>query len=191
VTAVVIGSAGAGLVGAGDDPERVFMLAVADRFPPWLAGFCLAAILAAVMSTADSQLLVTAAALAEDLLPRAGQGSAARRLRNGRIAVAVVAVAACALALDPESGVFALVARAWAGFGATLGPVLLIALYARRASGRGAVAGLLGGAVVVSAWPLLPGDGFGVYELLPGFVAALALNLGVNRLQARAEDGPA
>ncbi|MGE0485353.1 MAG: sodium/proline symporter [Gammaproteobacteria bacterium] len=186
VAAIVIGSAGAGLVGPGGDPERVFMLAVSDRLAPWLAGFCLAAILAAIMSTADSQLLVTAAALAEDLLPRSAHGSPARSLRNGRLAVVAVAVVACALALDPASGVFTLVARAWAGFGATLGPVLLVALHAPDASGRGAVAGLLGGALVVCLWPFLPGGGFGVYELLPGFTAALVVNLAVNRHQRMA-----
>ncbi len=186
-TAVLIGISGAGLAGVSADPERVFIIAVEAEFAPWLAGGCLAAILAAIMSTADSQLLVTAAALAEDLLPLArgaGRGEAAR-LAAGRIAVCAVAVAACAIALDPEAGVFELVARAWAGFGATLGPALLVALHQRTASGAGALGGMLAGAATVFAWPALPAGGFGIYELLPAFIVALAANLVVNRRRAR------
>ncbi|MEQ8661760.1 MAG: sodium/proline symporter [Gammaproteobacteria bacterium] len=187
VTAVAVGIGGAGLVGVADDPERVFILAVEATLAPWLAGACLAAILAAIMSTADSQLLVTAAALAEDLLPLARAPSdAAARLRSGRIAVAVVAALATLVALDPQAGVFELVARAWAGFGATLGPALLVALYRNDASGAGALGGMLSGAVVVLAWPWLPGDGYGIYELLPGFSVAGLVNLAINRHLSRA-----
>ncbi|MEQ8496276.1 MAG: sodium/proline symporter, partial [Gammaproteobacteria bacterium] len=153
VTAVAIGIAGAGLAGVAADPERVFILAVEAELAPWLAGGCLAAILAAIMSTADSQLLVTAAALAEDLLPLArSPRDAAARLRAGRLAVAVVAACAVLVALDPRAGVFDLVARAWAGFGATLGPALLVALYRDDASGAGALAGMTAGALVVLGW---------------------------------------
>ena len=185
-SAVLIGSAGAGLV-AGGDPEHVFMEAIVTLYPAWLAGFLLAAILAAIMSTADSQLLVTAAALAEDLLPawRGVPGTPAARLRAGRRAVLAVAVGATLLALTPTAGVFQLVARAWAGFGATLGPLLLAALYVPRLRGEAALAGLLVGAVVVGAWPLLPGRGYGLYELLPGFVAAALTLLAGSHWQAR------
>lgn len=183
-TAVVIGIAGAPLV-AGGDAERVFILAVDALFSPWLAGFLLAAILAAIMSTADSQLLVTAAALAEDLLPLLRRRSAdeRERLRDGRGAVLVVGLLAALLALDPQAGVFELVARAWAGFGATLGPALLVALYRPRASGTAAVAGMVTGAAVVLIWPSLPAAGFGLYELAPAFCAALIVNLGMDRFR--------
>ena len=187
VAAVAIGVGGAGLAGVTADPERVFIIAVEAEFVPWLAGGCLAAILAAIMSTADSQLLVTAAALAEDLLPLAGDATRdeSARLAAGRIAVCAVAVAACAIALDPDAGVFDLVARAWAGFGATLGPALLVALHQRTATGAGALGGMLAGAAVVLAWPALPGGGFGIYEILPAFIVALTTNLAVNRWFAR------
>ncbi len=183
LTAVVIGSAGSALVAAGDDPERVFIIAAQTYLTPWLSGICLAAILAAIMSTADSQLLVTAGALAEDLLPLAGLRARATRarLRSGRVAVVVVCALATILALDPEAGVFGLVSRAWAGFGATLGPALLIALYRADASSAGAVVGMLTGGLLIVLWPCLPDSGFGVYELLPGFLVAGGANLLVNR----------
>jgi len=182
-TAVAIGVGGAGLAGVTADPERVFIIAVEAELAPWLAGGCLAAILAAVMSTADSQLLVTAAALAEDLLPLAGGAARdeAARLAAGRIAVCVAALIACAIALDPDAGVFDLVARAWAGFGATLGPTLLVALHQRRPSGIGALGGMLAGGLTVLAWPALPQSGYGIYELLPAFAVALGTNLALNR----------
>jgi sodium/proline symporter len=189
-TAVVIGIAGAPLV-AGGDAERVFILAVDALFSPWLAGFLLAAILAAIMSTADSQLLVTAAALAEDLIPmlRQGRPGERERLRDGRRAVLVVGLGAALLALDPQAGVFELVARAWAGFGATIGPALLIALYRPRASGTAALAGMVTGAAVVLIWPSLPAAGFGLYELAPAFCAALIVNLGVDACRPASQVG--
>lgn len=180
--AIAVGIGGGALVGDGD-PERVFILAVDRLFHPLVAGACLAAILAAIMSTADSQLLVTSAALAEDLLPMfAPRGNGGARLRNGRVAVVLVCALAAWLALDPAAGVLALVAHAWAGFGATIGPLLLVLLYDPRASGAGALSGLLAGAATVTLWPQLPQAGYGVYELLPAFVLALAANLVVNRL---------
>jgi sodium/proline symporter len=187
VCAVVIGATGATLLNAGDDPERVFMIATAHHLPPWLSGLCLAAILAAIMSTADSQLLVTSAALAEDLLPRLrpAQDTPAQRLLRGRIAVVLVCALATLLALDPQAQVLDLVARAWAGFGATLGPALLISLHSRRASATGAVAGMLCGATMIALWPLLPGQGFGIYELLPAFMVALSINAITNRYVER------
>jgi len=186
-SAVAIGIGGAGLAGVTTDPERVFIIAVEAEFAPWLAGGCLAAILAAIMSTADSQLLIAAAALAEDLLPLAGSRARdeAARLAAGRIAVCTVAVLACFIALDPQAGVFDLVARAWAGFGATIGPALLIALHQRTSTGAGALGGMLAGTVTVLAWPALPQGGFGIYELLPAFVVALATNLALNRWRTR------
>ena len=183
VSAIAIGFGGGFLIGSGDDPERVFMIASKTYLAPWLAGICLAAILAAIMSTADSQLLVTSSALAEDLLPllRRSPASSQARLSAGRIAVVIVCTGATVLALDPQAQVLALVARAWAGFGATLGPALIIALYCRDASGAGAVSGMLAGGLMIGLWPLLPATGFGVYELLPAFVVAVLVNLIVNR----------
>lgn len=181
-SAIVIGAMGASLLAPQADAESVFIVATQALLPGWFAGFCLAAILAAIMSTADSQLLVAAAVWAEDLLPGLRQQGAddAARLRVGRYAVAVITLLAVCFALTPDAGVFTLVSRAWAGLGATLGPMLLIALYAPRATAEGALAGFISGALVVVVWPYLPQAGFAVYELLPAFVSACMVNLGVN-----------
>lgn len=176
--AVAVGAWGTGLLPAGADPERVFIIAVQTLLPTWLAGFTLAAILAAIMSTADSQLLVASSAIAEDLWPRArGEVDHPARLRRGRAAVLGVCALATVIALDPGAQVLGLVAWAWAGFGATFGPALVIALYVPGASASAAVAGMVTGAATVVCWHGLEGGWFDAYELLPGFAAATLVNL--------------
>src|SRR5690606_12308252 len=161
----------------GADSEKVFMAMAAVLLHPVLAGICLAGILAAVMSTADSQLLVASSAVSEDLYrdllrPDARQGEL---LWIGRGAVIVIAIAAFLLALDPDSKVLDLVAYAWAGFGASFGPTILASLYWRRMSLAGAYAGTLVGGITVVTWKSLSGGIFELYEIVPGvFLSALA-----------------
>ncbi len=157
-----------------DDPEAIFMLMVNTLFHPVIAGILLAAILAAIMSTADSQLLVCSTAVAEDfyrnmLRPNASQGE---MLMVGRIAVVGIAVLATLLALNPESSVLDMVSYAWAGFGAAFGPALLFSLYWKRMNGLGALAGIVTGGVTVVVWRSMSGGFFDIYEIIPGFVAA-------------------
>lgn len=159
-----------------DDPEAIFMLMVNTLFHPVIAGILLAAILAAIMSTADSQLLVCSTAVAEDfyrnmLRPNATQGEI---LRVGRIAVVGIAVLATVLALNPDSSVLDMVSYAWAGFGAAFGPALLFSLYWKRMNGLGALAGIVVGGVTVVVWRSASGGIFEVYEMIPGFIAAAA-----------------
>lgn len=166
----------------GADSERIFMLLAQALFHPLVAGALLAAILAAVMSTADSQLLVASSALSEDfyralLRPRATQHEL---VAVGRGAVLVTALLAYALALDPEALVLELVAYAWAGFGAAFGPVLLLALHWPRMSAHGALAGMLVGATTVIVWKQLDGGLFDLYELVPGFAAALVAGIAIS-----------
>jgi sodium/proline symporter len=145
-------------------------------FHPVIAGICLAAILAAIMSTADSQLLVASSAFTEDLyraLLRRGAGDRELVL-TGRVAVLCVAGTAFVLALDPESKVLDLVAYAWAGFGAAFGPALLLALHWRRMTRAGALAGILVGGVTVVVWKQLSGGWFDLYEIVPGFLLSAA-----------------
>ena len=97
--------------------------------------------------------------------------------------------AATSVSLQPEAKVFDLVARAWAGFGSTLAPVLLIALYQKNASGLGALFGLITGAAIVLIWPFLPHSGFGIYEILPGFLSSILVNYVANNFIA-AEESP-
>jgi len=141
---------------------------------PVSAGICLAAVLAAIMSTADSQLLVASSTLSEDLYkrfwrPRAGSSEL---LAVGRITVAAIAALAFSLALDRDSKVLELVAYAWAGFGAAFGPVILFSLYWPRMSRVAAGAGMLTGAITVVVWKQLSGGWFDLYEMVPGVVLA-------------------
>jgi len=193
VGAMLVGLSGIGYVQpalTGADTEKVFMVLVGAMFHPVVAGILLAAILAAIMSTADSQLLVSSSALAEDFykaLLRPGAG-ATELVWIGRAAVLALAIAAYLLALDPNSKVLDLVAYAWAGFGAAFGPTLLLALYWRRMNAVGALAGIVAGGVTVVVWkqlgPLLAHfdvavpaglvDVLKLYEIVPGFIVSLA-----------------
>ncbi|HXG99340.1 MAG TPA: sodium/proline symporter PutP [Sphingomicrobium sp.] len=159
--------------GAPADPETVFILLSQILFHPLVAGFTLAAILAAIMSTISSQLLVTSSSLAEDIYKTYLRRDASERelVTISRIAVGVVAVVAGLLALDPESSILALVGNAWAGFGAAFGPVILFALLWKRTTRLGALAGMIVGAAVVIAW-ILAGLSDTMYEIVPGFIAA-------------------
>ena len=177
--AVLVGLAGIGYLDpplAGADTEKVFLRLVQAVFHPFVAGVLLAAVLAAIMSTADSQLLVAASALTEDLYrglmrPRAGEREL---VWMGRATVAGVAGVATAFALDPDSRVLDMVAYAWAGFGATFGPVLLLAVWWPRLTRAGALAGMVAGGLTVIVWKHLAGGWFDLYELAPGFAAGLA-----------------
>lgn len=162
----------------GADSEKAFMALATMLLHPVVAGICLAGILAAVMSTADSQLLVASSAVSEDLYrdllrPSAGPSEL---LWIGRGAVILIAIGAFLLALDPDSKVLDLVAYAWAGFGASFGPTILASLYWRRMSLAGAYAGILVGGLTVITWRTASGGIFDLYELVPGFLlSALAV----------------
>ena len=179
LAALVVGWTGIGLLETpltGADSEKIFMELVSVLFHPLVAGLCLAAILAAIMSTVDSQLLVASSALTEDLyrmLPAARHTNQRSLLWIGRLAVLVIALLAMWLALDPDRKVLDLVAYAWAGFGAAFGPALLLALYWRRMNRYAAAAGIITGGVGVITWKQLQGGWFDLYELVPAFFLSL------------------
>lgn len=152
--------------------ETVFMVLVNQLANPFVGGILLAAILAAVMSTADSQLLVTSSAITEDLYKVIYKKKASEKklVWIGRFAVIGVAVIAFFIALDPDSSVLELVAYAWAGFGATFGPVIILSLFWRRMTANGAIAGIFTGGMVVLVWKNLSGGIFNLYEIVPGFI---------------------
>ena len=167
-----------------ENPETVFIQFCQIMFNPWIAGFLLAAILAAVMSTISSQLIVCSSALTEDLYrpflrPRASQREL---VLVGRLSVLGLAVVATLLASDPKSTVLGLVAYAWAGFGAAFGPVIVLSLFWRRMNHYGAAAGMVAGAVTVVVWKQLEGGIFEIYEILPGFVVCSLLVIAVSLL---------
>ncbi|TVQ33791.1 MAG: sodium/proline symporter PutP [Wenzhouxiangella sp.] len=181
VAAVMVGMAGIGSLDetlTGGDTETVFIRLVELLFHPVIAGICLAAILAAIMSTADSQLLVASSVVSEDfykgwLKPGAGQ---TELVWVGRAAVIAIALIAFSLAMDPDSLVLELVAHAWAGLGAAFGPVIVLSLYWSGMSRAGAAAGMIAGGLTVMIWNRLDGGLFDVYEILPGAIlAALAV----------------
>lgn len=158
------------------NPETAFIRMVQEVFNPWIAGILLAAVLAAIMSTADSQLLVASSALSEDFyrtfLNR--DASDAVLLWVGRITVIAVAIVAYTLALGGGT-VLDLVAYAWAGFGAAFGPLIVMSLFWRRMNRWGALAGMVGGAATVVLWRQLDPFGWGLYEILPGFAVGIVL----------------
>lgn len=145
-------------------------------FNPWMAGLALSAIMAAIMSTADSQLLLASVSLSEDILaPLLPHLSPAQRLRIGRLTVLAITIVSLALVLQGRNTILSLVSYAWAGLGAAFGPVLVFALFWRRFSYAGAVAGVATGGlgtILLHTWPPVTG----IYELLPAFaLSALAI----------------
>lgn len=179
----MIGALAAGLVGiaffdqtgaALENPETVVLQMSQVLLHPVIAGLVLAAVLAAIMSTMSSQLVVCSSALVEDLYRVARKTPPSERVLVvlGRSCVFIVAVVAVVLAITPNDTILGLVGFAWAGFGAAFGPLILLSLFWRRLSAWGALAGMITGTVVVFVWPLL---GTPVYELLPGFVIALVV----------------
>ncbi|WP_027853759.1 sodium/proline symporter PutP [Marinobacterium litorale] len=156
------------------DGEKIFMVLVNAVFHPVIAGILLAAILAAIMSTADSQLLVSSSALAEDFYKKLFRPDASAKeiVMVGRLAVLGLSLVALFLAFDPDSSVLGLVSYAWAGFGAAFGPALLLSLYWSRMNRNGALAGIVVGAVTVVVWKQLSGGIFDLYEIVPGIIFA-------------------
>jgi len=186
VAVTLTGAVLAGLAGilvldtplSAGDREKVFIELVNLLFHPVIAGICLAAILAAIMSTADSQLLVSSSTFTEDLYRRVLRREAGPRelVAVGRGSVVLLASLAFIMALDPDAMILDLVGYAWAGFGAAFGPVLILSLYWPRMTHRGALAGVLTGGITVVAWKQLDGGLFDIYEIVPGFLfSALAI----------------
>ncbi len=203
----LIGALGVGLAGRAhvemngltlENSETIFILLANTLFHPFITGFLLAALLAAIMSTISSQLLVSSSSLTEDFyrLFLRKQASETEMVNVGRVCVALVSVAAILIASDPESGVLALVANAWAGFGAAFGPLIILSLTWNRMTGAGAVSGLIVGAGVVIGWIALGWNaeflgGPGVYEIIPGFIAAWLSIWLVSKATAGAAQGNA
>jgi len=184
---VLLGSVTTGLAGVvyfADsplaNPETVFISLSQSLFNPWVAGIITAAILSAIMSTIDSQLLVSSSVISEDfyrVLIRP-EASDKELLLVSRLAVVGIALLALVIASDPESRVLDLVSYAWAGFGAAFGPVIVFSLLWRQMTALGATVGMLCGALTVVIWSNMSGGLFDLYEIVPGFlIASFALVL--------------
>ena len=161
-----------------DDPETIFLVFTQFLFHPLVSGFLLAAILAAIMSTISSQLLVVSSSLTKDVYKLFFDREApeARQVLVGRISVIIVAIVAILLASNPDSSVLNLVSNAWAGFGAAFGPLVIFSLTWRGMNRNGAVAGMVVGALTVILWVYGPFEMNGValnswlYAIVPGFI---------------------
>jgi sodium/proline symporter len=155
-----------------ENSETVFIDLTQVLFNPWIAGVLLAAILAAIMSTIDSQLLVCSSTIAEDFYKQILRKDARQNelVWISRISVLAIALIAILLASNPDSKVLGLVAYAWGGFGAAFGPVIILSLFWRRMTRNGALVGMILGAVTVIVWKQLEGGIFDIYEILPGFI---------------------
>ena len=164
------------LLGEIEDSSVVFITMVRKIFPALISGLLLSAILAAAMSTADSQLLASASAFASDVYKpviRKDKASDKEMLWAGRFVVLAISIIAVIIASNPNSGtIMGLVENAWGVFGAAFGPAIMLSLFWRRFNFAGAVAGILTGAAVDILWLVVMSD-FGLYEIIPGFVASL------------------
>lgn len=153
--------------------------------PSIAAGVILAGILASTMSTADSQLLAAASSVSQNLLVETFKVkmSAKTNMWVARISVIVISIVAVFLALDPSSSVFRIVSFAWAGFGAVFGPAMLCALFWKRTTLPGVIAGMVSGGAMVFIWKFVIaklGGVFAIYELLPAFILALVVMIVVS-----------
>lgn len=190
----VVGAASAGLIGVAYfarhpeasltdkvAAESVFLDLSQLLLHPFIAGFILSAVLAAIMSTLSSQLVVCSSALAEDIYGAVTNKKliGSRGLWIGRAGVLVISVIAALLAWNPDSSVLQLVAFAWAGFGAAFGPIVLLSLFWRKLTNWGAIAGIIGATITVFAWGNSPLSET-MYEIVPGFIVNLILAVGVS-----------
>src|SRR5690606_17847515 len=171
-------------------PETIFILLSDVLFHPLITGFLLAAILAAIMSTISSQLLVSSSSLVEDFYKVFLRKDAPQKelVLAGRLAVLAVSLAAIGLAYDPNSNVLGLVSNAWAGFGAAFGPLVILSLTWKRMTRNGALAGMVVGAATVLFWIFAPvlADGATlsslIYEMVPGFLLSFIAIVAVSKL---------
>ena len=174
--AVVIGVLGRIMIPGLDKntSEKVFIEMIDKVCYPWIGGIFLAAILAAIMSTIDSQLLVSSSTLTSDFYHRILHKTASSRelVIVSRGFVILITGLACILALSPFETIFGIVKFAWGGFGAAFGPVIIMALYSRRTTWQSALAGMIVGTVVMVVWYFLGWNKY-MYEILPGFCANL------------------
>jgi len=182
--AVIIGLVGIAMFDnlAEGEEEKVFIYMIDKVMHPWLAGIMLAAILSAIMSTIDSQLLVSSSALTEDFYQKAIKKNASQRevVLVGRICVIIISVIALVLALPRSETILVIVAYAWGGFGAAFGPLVLFALFSRKTSWQSALAGMVIGTVVLVVWKQV-GLSDTMYEIVPGFAANCLTMFALNR----------
>lgn len=193
IAAVFIGIAGralfpAALTTAGE-AENIYILVATRLMPPLIAGLLVAGILAATISSSDSYLLIASSAVAKNIYQGILKKSATDKqvMRVSRATLIIITIIGIVIALNKDSVIFKVVSFAWAGFGATFGPLMLFSLFWKRTNHAGAVAGMCAGAAMVFIWKLLirpMGGVFGIYELLPAFLVSCLFIVVVSLLTA-------
>ena len=178
------------LLGDMDSQELIFVILTRKLFPAFIAGILLAAIIAASMSTADSQLLVASSSFTSDIYKPIIRKNASENeiLWVGRLVVIIVSIVAFFIANSKGEGaamIMSLVSNAWALFGAAFGPVILLSLFWKRFTYKGAVAGILAGAVVDIIWLIYLNSSTGIYEIIPGFAASLIASIVVTLIDKK------
>ncbi|NLV86450.1 MAG: sodium/proline symporter PutP [Clostridiales bacterium] len=197
VVAVFIGIVGRALYPAAlstaAESESVFILLSKNLLPPLLAGFVMAGILAATISSSDSYLLIAASSLSKNIYQGLLKKDASDKqiMTVSRITLLAITAVSILIALDENSVIFTIVSFAWAGFGATFGPLVLFSLFWKRTNRTGAIAGMLGGGIMVFFWKLVIrplGGAWNIYELLPAFLFSCALIIIVSLVTAPPSD---
>jgi sodium/proline symporter len=192
----LLGAVSAGLIGiayfdkfggAPSNPETVVLLMSQTLLHPLVAGFVLASVLAAIMSTLSSQLIVCSSALVEDIYRAVKKPAPSEKtlVILGRVGVLIITIIAALLAISPNDSILGLVSFAWAGFGAAFGPIVLLSLYWRKLTNWGALAGMVAGAAAVFVWKAF---NTGLYELLPAFIIAMIVAVVVSLATYRRND---
>ena len=191
--AIFIGIVGRALfptaLGTAVEAESVFILLSTNLLPAIVAGFVMAGILAATISSSDSYLLIAASAFSKNIFQGLLKKDATDKqvMKMSRIVLLAITAIAIIIALDENSVIFTIVSFAWAGFGATFGPLMLFSLFWKRINRAGAIAGMIGGGATVFIWKMLIrplGGAFNIYELLPAFIVSCILIVVVSLLTA-------
>lgn len=191
--AVFIGIVGRALfptaLTTSSDAENIFIILSSNMLPPILAGFVMAGILAATISSSDSYLLIAASALAKNIYQGICNKNATDKkvMKITRITLLLISLIAILIALDENSVIFTIVSFAWAGFGAVFGPLMLFSLFWKRVNRAGAIAGMMSGGIMVFVWKLLVrplGGVWNIYELLPAFIVSCIFIVVVSLLTA-------
>ncbi len=191
VAAVSIGIIGRALFPAElstySEAESVFIVLSQNLLPAFIAGLIMAGILAATISSSDSYLLIAASAFSKNIYQHLIKKDATDKqvMNMSKIILIVISLVGIIIALDKDSVIFTIVSFAWAGFGATFGPITLFSLFWKRTTREGAIAGMLSGGIMVFIWKLIlkpMGGIFGVYELLPAFITSCLFIYIVSRM---------
>lgn len=191
VAAVAIGIIGRSLfpveLSTYSESESIFIVLSSNLLPAMFAGFVMAGILAATISSSDSYLLIAASAFSKNIYQHLVKKDATDEqvMKISRIMLLVISAIGIIIALDENSVIFTIVSFAWAGFGATFGPITIFSLFWKRTTREGAIAGMLSGGIMVFIWKLIlkpMGGIFGVYELLPAFIVSCIFIYAVSKM---------